>query len=363
MTQTFTVPSSTVPSTTSTLRMDWNYVSEELSEWAGSTRPFNDPFKIYIAKQGQATSETPCVQPLSTDFTSCLVKQVTVDDAAALPTTTFIGDCQFNTVQGDNTCSQTGWQTATVDLRNFAGTNQKLVLTFKLQNAGDALYETKVLVDKLRFKTVWVDVKVLPNAVADAVRIGRDLLRTNDLLSQAGLIVQRRPTIQSVTLPTPNGLADSNIDVAHQLSAVAPQCIVANNILVGLDGLAFTNKILTGEEADLMGTQRSGTVTDVNVYYVNSATGVSGVSGWTANRGDFCSQVDLPAPLLGAMLTNLGTSKTMSHELSHALIEALSSGTLLHGAPSGTIANSTHVSPTIQPAQSTAIQQSPNLVD
>jgi hypothetical protein len=380
MSQTFTVPNGV-----STLRMKYNYVSEELPEWAGSARPFDDPFKIYIAKEGQATSDTPCSQlpqPIPTTFTSCLVDQVTVDSAAALSTTTFIGDCLFT--GGDTTCSQTGWREAAVDLSNFgvtSQTSQKIVLTFTVANAGDTLYATQVLVDNIRFKTVWVDVKVVDGATSTGLptindRITRDLLRTSDILSQAGVNVQRRPTIQTVSAGTGGTLPSQAIDVSHQLDSVNPNCVVNNIILVGLDLLALQNKHLTTTsslggtpEALLMTQKRSSNGQDINVYYVNSAVGVSGVSGWTANKGDFCSDVKLfgEDPLfpagryLGAMITNLASSKTTAHELSHALIKAVSSGTLLHGATAGTVANVTTLSPTIQPAQSAAMQQSPNL--
>ena len=390
MSQSFTVPNgvSTLEAGTAGawLRFNYNYVSEELPEWkntgATPTRPFQDPFNVYITPVGQSQSDTPCS---TLQGPPCRVVQVTVDTAGG----TYIGNCGFTgDGGGDTTCSQSGWKTAAVNLSQFAGdTTKPLTLTFTVANAGDALYETRVLVDSIGFGTVWIDVKVLSTSTASTSRLANDLLRTSDIMSQAGLNVRRRRLLTSTSNPAsamPTGIADG-VDVTHQL-ALSPNNVcytpTATDISLGLEAfagvppaLALKNKLLTSDEHSLMSSQRSmastgGSDKDINVYYLDKATGVSGVAGWTANSGDFCTgltvdsstDVNPPALNLGIMLTNLGSSNTLSHELGHALIKGNSDSPLLHGAPAGSVTNATSLSPVIQPAQSKAMYTSPNVV-
>jgi len=145
-----------VPAGVRTLRLDFNFVSEEFPEFVGTI--FNDAFRANITTpNGQST-----------------FAQVTVNQSGGF---TLIGDCFFP--GGDTTCGQTGWREGSVDLSAFAGTNTpiEVELLFTANDAGDNIYDTHILIDNIRFSTLWVDSKAISGANANAVRIQQDVGR------------------------------------------------------------------------------------------------------------------------------------------------------------------------------------------
>jgi hypothetical protein len=299
----------TVPAGASTLRVDYDYVSEELPEWIGSQ--FQDTFKVLITPAGSAQTE---------------IASVTVDGANQLGFI-LIGDCNFP--GGDNTCAHTGWRTASVNLAQYAGQTVTIELLFSVTDVGDNIFDTRVLVDNIRFSTLYLDIKAISGAgngglptVAD--RIQKDVRHATEILSQAGVNVQLR----NITTVSNNALLD--ITQAYPHSANPAVCTVVN----GVDGVPLTNLHLEPEEVTLMNTQRSGTTTDVNVYYVVSSS-VSGARGWTANPGDFCQEVNIGTNTnWGALITDIALTSTLAHELGHALVTAISNSALLHNCVS-----------------------------
>jgi hypothetical protein len=115
-----------------TLTYDWNFYSEEFLEWC--FRGFNDDFASeYTPKAGVAS----------------VLQSASVDGLCGAGGLVATG-IHFDQAQKPNEPNvyTTGWRTATVDLTPFAGTNGKL--EFTVEDHGDGIYDTAVLLDHLR---------------------------------------------------------------------------------------------------------------------------------------------------------------------------------------------------------------------
>lgn len=227
-----------VPAGVRALRLDFNFVSEEFPEFVGSI--FDDSFRALITTpNGQSTFGA-----------------VSVNQSGGFQ---LIGDCGFP--GGDGTCGQTGWRQASVDLSPFSGTGAPITveLLFEVNDAGDNIFDTHVLVDNIRFSTVWVDVKIIDGATSDMNRVRQEVLGANEILSQAGINVRIRGV---QTVPDPGGLLDTDITWTTECRGFF--CFI---------GLGTTKGVPTAEELALMAISRSATPTDANIYYVRSLTG------------------------------------------------------------------------------------------
>jgi hypothetical protein len=283
-----------VPAGVRTLRVDFNFVSEEFPEFVGSQ--FNDSFRAVITTpQGDQT-----------------FAQVSVNESAGFQP---VGDCGFP--GGDGTSGQTAWRTGSVDVSPFAGTGQPITvdLLFSANDAGDNIYDTHVLVDNIRFATLWLDIKMLGGAAGDRTRVENNVRDANEILSQAGLNVRIRDVR---TINDPGGLADLDITWT-----TGPSCP---------DGRV--NGRLTAEAGQLVGLSRSGTNTDLNTYYVRSAEG-GGIAGYAIGPDDFCVDVSILTNS-GIVIMDAGGGSTVAHEIGHMLIAPQTAGnTLEHAAPAG----------------------------
>lgn len=277
-----------VPAGAKTLRLDFNFVSEEFPEFVGSI--FDDAFRAVITTpNGEST-----------------FAQVRVNASGGFQ---LIGDCFFP--GGDSTCGQTGWREGSVDLSSFSGTNQTITVTllFSAVDAGDNIYDTHVLIDNIRFSTVWIDPKIITGATANMARVQSEVQGANEILSQAGINIRVR-NVQ--TIPDPGGLLDT--DITWSTTCTPP----------------FTNcgGVPTAEATQLLSLSRSVTATDVNMYYVGSLLPVGGSCAFAPGPDDFrggaFSRLDL--------LTDGGTihqdlvsgcsagGHILAHELGHLLI-------------------------------------------
>lgn len=295
-----------VPAGVQTLRLDFNFVSEEFPEFVGSI--FDDSFNAVITTpNGQST-----------------IAQVSVNNSGGFA---LIGDCFFP--GGDSTCGQTGWRQASVDLSAFAGTNQMIQvdLLFSSNDAGDNIFDTHVLVDNIRFSTLWVDAKILQGptiaANANAARVTNEVRQVNEILSQAGINVRIRNT---QTVNVTNALVDTDITWT-----TGPNCA---------DGRV--NGILTAEETSVLGLVRSTTNTDLNVYYVRSGTGLAGVGGFALGPDDFCVAVNI-LNSSGTFQMDIGMGgNVLAHEVGHIVISPQTAGNVLeHNAPAGNFLSTT----------------------
>lgn len=295
-----------VPAGVRTLRLDFNFVSEEFPEFVGSI--FDDSFRAIITTpNGEST-----------------FAQVSVNNSGGF---TLIGDCFFP--GGDSTCGQTGWRVGSVDLSAFSGTNQMIEvdLLFSANDAGDNIFDTHVLVDNIRFSTVWIDAKILQGptiaANANAARVQNEVRAANEILSQAGVNVQTRNT---QTTNVQDALVDTDITWT-----TGPNCA---------DGRV--NGRLTAEETTVLGLARSATNTDLNVYYVRSGTGEVGYGGWAIGPDDFCVDVGILANS-GTFQMDIGMGgNVLAHEIGHIVIAPQTAGNVLeHSAPAGNFLSTT----------------------
>jgi hypothetical protein len=293
--QTFTVPAGV-----QTLSFDFNFVSEEFPEWVGSQ--YNDAFTAVVTTPNEITFARTSVN--------------------AARNVGLIGDCNFP--GGDATCGQTGWLQGNVNLSAFSGTAVpiQLDLIFSAIDAGDNIYDTHVLVDNMRFSTVFIDAKFLqgPTIAANAnlARVQNEVLGANEILSQAGVNVQIRNTR---TVATTDALVDTDIT----WTTIGPGCAGGRQ-----------NGILTAESAAVLALARSATATDVNVYYVRSLTGNGGTIAYAPGPDDFCVAINILVNS-GVFIADAGTgSGILAHELGHLLISPQNAGNVLeHSAAAG----------------------------
>jgi hypothetical protein len=302
-----------VPAGVTSLKVDFNFVSEEFPEFVGTQ--FNDSFHAIITlPNGDQEFAT-----------------VTVNESGGF---TDIGDCGFP--GGDSTCGQTGWRTGTVDLSAHAGTGTPITveLLFTAEDRGDDIFDTHVLVDNIRFGTIWVDAKILQSgavsANANAAGIQEDVRIASEILSQAGLIVRLR-SVQTAQVPI--GLLDTNLDyVDGGLACPDP---------------AQRDGRRTQEEIDVLNTAKSAVVTDVNAYYTRSATRTDNaqLAGYAIGPDEYCNQVGITTNS-GIFMMDLRLSVNfaalLAHEIGHLLISPQNAtSSLEHGAGSTNFMNGT----------------------
>jgi hypothetical protein len=200
-----------------------------------------------------------------------------------------------------------------------------------------------VLVDNVRFSTVWIDAKVLQGptvgANANLTRIQNEVRAANEILSQAGINVQVR-NVQ--TAATSDALVDTDITWTTGAACAGG----------GVNGL------LTAEEIAVLGLARSATPTDVNVYYVRSGTGLAGVGGFALGPDDFCAAINILTNS-GTFQMDIGTGgNVLAHELGHLLISPQTAGnTLEHSAPAGNFLSTTPALGVVNRNQSAVINR------
>lgn len=115
----------TVPEGTNTLTIHYNFISEEYPEYVGSV--FNDVMR--------ATLHTP---DGSREIAFEEVNSANFQPVSGIPCGS--GDC---------TWGQTGWIEASIDVSQWAGTDDTITLT--VHDVGDTIYDTVVLLDGITF--------------------------------------------------------------------------------------------------------------------------------------------------------------------------------------------------------------------
>ena len=302
-----------VPGGARTLSFDYTFISEEFPEFIGTQ--FDDKFRALITVNGVQTE----------------IKKVEVNEfpKPPLPAVGYIVltgpggniDCFPD---GDATCGQItgdvgnppGWRTATFDLSTVAvvGTPTTVDLLFTVNDAGDNIYDTHVLIDNIRFGTLWVDAKIVQGANANATRVRSDIRSANDVLSQSGLIVRlRNPNGQPAII---NNAALLDPDITYT-SATTGTCT----------NQAQLNGVPSSEETLLTAQLRSATTSDVNVYYAGTAfrDGALNTSyvGYAIGPDEFCNQIIIDSSS-GIILFDGANSALRAgvpgHEIGHLLI-------------------------------------------
>lgn len=237
-----------------------------------------------------------------------------------------IGDCNFP--GGDNTCRHTDWREGSIDLSEFAGKEVEVRLLFSAVDAGDNIYDTHVLIDNIRFGTVWVSAKRITDAAVDTAFIQEWIREANEIISQAGVNVQ----LQNILPVTdPSQLLDTFV-------AGLPEARCRDSVW---------KLVPTSEELQLMSLSRSIQETDINVYYVRSMTDRDGNLIQSAGRAvgpDDYHDIAL-ASNAGIIFPDKNTlndikcsegGHLLAHELGHLLISPEKAGdTLEHNAAQG----------------------------
>lgn len=285
-----------VPAGAKILTFDYDFVSEEFPEFVESQ--FDDSFRALITTPNGDTT----------------IAEVSVNASQGF---TLIGDCGFP--GGDVTCGHTGWRTGSVDLSAFgAGQRITVRLLFSAEDRGDSIFDTHVLIDNLRFSTVWIDAKIVNGAAADEARVRANVVAANEILSQAGINVRIRRVL---------GVPDPASLLVTDLSWVTPDTCPDGRL----------NAHLTSEETVLMGLQRSAILSDLNAYYVQSGNGtnISNPDGFAIGPDDFCVDVNIGTNA-GVLVMDIGDGNTLAHVIGHLLISpARLDSTLEHEADAG----------------------------
>jgi len=204
----------------------------------------------------------------------------------------------------------------------FAGTNTPIAveLLFTANDAGDNIYDTHVLVDNIRFSTVWVDAKIVAGAARSAGGIEQEVQSANEILSQAGINVRLR-NVQTTSADT---LLDTDITFDEDCRFL----------------FLFNCKFVrTEDETVLLSLIRSSTAADVNVYYVqlmseNNTPGTAAALaigpddyhdvGFLTNAGVIIQDLDQGGCPAGGQI--------IAHELGHLLISPQRAGDALEHA-------------------------------
>lgn len=269
-----------VPAGVGTLRFDYNVLSSEFT--TGTPAP--DYF----------------VATVTTPLGDMEVVRIVTDDPAG---TSVIGDCG----DGEN-WAETGWRSASVDLSLFSGGVARLRLVFSVVSAIDASLPTRVLIDNVRFATLWVAPKQIAGAAGDSARSTSMTEGATQILRQAGINVRSRPL---VTVPDPGGIL-LLLDITLSGSSVCPDNPLRQDIY------------LTSAMSSLLGSARSVVPTDLNAWWVQRFTGLVGFA-YAIGPDDFCTQVTL-ATNGGIVLTDTVGGNGLAHEAGHIMISPEAAG-------------------------------------
>jgi hypothetical protein len=126
------------------LVFDWDFFSEEFKEYCH--RGFDDTFIVSVTDKKTGVEKTIFRTSVDTLCGACNGNDLTSAACTSLPLTKSSVGFDKGEVW------ETGWKAdETVSLRDFAG--KSIVLKFYLEDKGDTIYDTAVLIDKVRITT------------------------------------------------------------------------------------------------------------------------------------------------------------------------------------------------------------------
>jgi hypothetical protein len=267
----------TVPAGAKVLKMDVNFVSEEFPERVGA--PTNDLFHAKI--------QTP--------EGDVVLANVTV---STLPMQA-IGDCFTG---GDTTCGETGWQTVSIDLSPYAGSDSEITIFFSLSpDASDSpeRLESHLYIDNVRFNTLWLDYNIVVQSGGNLAAMKQSIVDANELLSQAGINARLRGFV--LLQADPNFL-----DVYCNAQAF------------------FDELVVRATMRNVLEQSRSPYPWDLHVYRIRSITGLS-ASALAVGPDDYYGLEDYPTyePIDNAIwgiLTTDDWGDSLAHEIGHMII-------------------------------------------
>lgn len=383
----------TIPKGATKLYFDYIFLSEEFNEFVNSR--FNDKFKVSLTTKdpnvinkcpnSTHTLPTGCTSindssgitsvrcnitsnTVNTDLTgdstdptvdSTLVMSINQQrvgtetcfrpgNAKCLPPEAMF-NCAFD--GGDDTCGKipfvsndrnktlSEWATASFDVSQCAGTDIQWDLVFTTSDFGDDIFDTAVLIDNIRFNTVFLDVNavqgVLPGSMTDCTSplscVQNDLFGfdnagarrygANEILSQAGLNLRLRRDAQGNEVVDTISLTGGNTTLIAKFSGA-----------------------VTSQASTMLATSRNNIGPTAQVYYVGNIMyrrNINGVISDTSAQGiAFTAEDDSltrfnndgVAVATGVVTgCNLG-GHNLSHELGHLLMTSVVDGALEHSA-------------------------------
>jgi hypothetical protein len=140
-----------LPKTATQLKFDWNFSSEEFIEWCGAQHPYDDPFQVELTTD---TGTTVLLhETIDTLCSSVSPTSLAFDQSG--PGCTPSDGVGLGTGGQDCTVWSTGWRSSTIDISGLATTNNGKGVTLRFRNfdAGDSIFDSAVLIDKVEVVT------------------------------------------------------------------------------------------------------------------------------------------------------------------------------------------------------------------
>ncbi|MBR0282570.1 MAG: choice-of-anchor L domain-containing protein [Oscillibacter sp.] len=113
-----------IPQTATTLKFDYNFISEEPMEYVGSR--FDDSFGIRLLRSNNVAFEETYESINTSEWHE-------------------VSDIDFD--GGDNTAYQTGWKSVEVDVSSYRG--QTISISFIIYDVGDSYYDSACVIDNV----------------------------------------------------------------------------------------------------------------------------------------------------------------------------------------------------------------------
>jgi len=150
----FTVTSGSVEqnfclkNTATHVAFSWNYNSEEFKEWCGPQHPFDDPFVVEIIHPAGTTT----LLSKTVDSLCAVVAPSPLAFDQSKPGCVVTPNVGVGTGGQDCTVWTTGWQAENIDISALAVSNNGAGVKLRLRvfDAGDSIFDTAVLLDKIR---------------------------------------------------------------------------------------------------------------------------------------------------------------------------------------------------------------------
>lgn len=207
---------------------------------------------------------------------------------------------------------QLGWRTGDIDVSGFSA-GELLTLRFTASNQGTT--QSAVLIDNIRFETVFLDVKLLTGSGTTENDVRTQVRNANEILAQAGYNVRLR-----------------NV---RPISVLEKDCVGSNDELPSFANLTDTLDApsRTNEMIQLLCQFRTSSPaaptdnTDVHVYYIPAFSDPT-LHGLAVTSDDYNGVDNTSRGIIIKNITALTDlmRETLAHELGHLLIRGASAG-------------------------------------
>ena len=125
-----------VPASVKQLSYDWNFISAEFKSYCSDPK-YQDNLKVTLEEAGAAAG------------TGTVLQAVKIDDLCATVAESLFRIPDVGYIDGDMKSWATGWKPFKLDVSKWAGSGRSVTLRFSLNDLGDSLYDTVVLIDNI----------------------------------------------------------------------------------------------------------------------------------------------------------------------------------------------------------------------